>query len=325
MAYQFEPGEPIEVGLRRIASEQIDSAAAATGGDDPHEAVHEVRKACKKLRGLLRLVRPTAPDLYERENAYFRDLARELSDLRDAEAAIETYDALMQRFGGRVDRAEMGPIRGALTRHRQALAEEIGDLDARLRAAREGLEAAHERLPRWRLASSEAAGERVELFADGLKKTYRRGRKAMAAAYAHPGVDAFHEWRKRAKYLRYHLRLLRPAWPAALKRARSEVKTLGDRLGDEHDLAVLRETLPLALGADADPTRTQVFSALIAPRCAELRSEARWLGLRVYAETPKAFTRRLAAYWEAARQEDEAARGRRDLDPPWQRSCAEDA
>jgi len=146
----------------------------------------------------------------------------------------------------------------------------------------------------------------------------------MATAYASPSVEAFHDWRKRAKYLRYHLRLLRPTWPAVLKRARSQIKTLADRLGDDHDLAVLAETLPLALKGDSDPARNQIFTALVAQRCAEQRDEARWLGLRVYAERPKAFARRLGAYWDAALQQEEAARGRRDLDPPWQRTCADD-
>ena len=46
--------------------------------------VHDVRKRCKKVRGLLRLVRPGLGPDYRRANADVRDAARELSSLRDA-------------------------------------------------------------------------------------------------------------------------------------------------------------------------------------------------------------------------------------------------
>lgn len=59
MSYHLEIGESIEKGIKRIAHEQLDSAIDELTDDklDPHDVVHQVRKRCKKLRGLLRLVR----------------------------------------------------------------------------------------------------------------------------------------------------------------------------------------------------------------------------------------------------------------------------
>jgi hypothetical protein len=48
-----------------------------------------------------------------------------------------------------------------------------------------------------------------------------------------------HEWRKRAKDLWYHHRLLKDAWPGPVKAFADEADQLGKLLGDDHDLATL--------------------------------------------------------------------------------------
>ncbi|MEZ4569166.1 MAG: hypothetical protein R2849_02320 [Thermomicrobiales bacterium] len=60
MAYRLEPDEALDVGVRRIATEQVEKALAELDDSDldRHATVHQVRKRCKKIRGLLRLVRP---------------------------------------------------------------------------------------------------------------------------------------------------------------------------------------------------------------------------------------------------------------------------
>jgi CHAD domain-containing protein len=306
MSYQLEIDEPIDVGVRRIATELIDHASnwvePATG--DRHEAVHEVRKDCKRIRGLLRLIRPRVPELYKAENASFRDAAASLSGIRDAEAALESYDALLDAFGDAVDRQALSPARRALTLHKQRLSEEIADLDERLAAFGARMRDARERVQDWPIPGDDPFQGKsgFALLGPGLSKTYERGRKAMAEAYAEPSVESFHEWRKRAKYLRYHLRLLRPAWSPLLKSTRREVKRLGDLLGEDHDLAVLEDVLRTALGEDAGE-RLEMIRALICERSAQLRDEARWLGRRIYAESPKAFRKRLGRYWEIGREE----------------------
>jgi CHAD domain len=71
-------------------------------------------------------------------------------------------------------------------------------------------------------------------------RVYRRGRQALAAVRQKPTVEFIHEWRKQAKYLRYQLDLLRPLAPTALTPLAKTIDRLGDLLGDDHDLAVLR-------------------------------------------------------------------------------------
>jgi CHAD domain-containing protein len=121
----------VEDGIKRIVSEEIKQAIKEI--DNPRlkrsEAIHEVRKHCKKIRSVLRLVRPQFEETYRFENAWFRDTAKGLAELRDAEAIIETYDSLLDKFSDQVDRRAFAPIRRALTLRRKKLIAETGDLN----------------------------------------------------------------------------------------------------------------------------------------------------------------------------------------------------
>ena len=71
-AYRLRRKEDPAAGVRRIAYGRIDDALehARDRDSDPVGSVHEVRKDLKKLRSLLRLLRPNIPKkLYRRENA----------------------------------------------------------------------------------------------------------------------------------------------------------------------------------------------------------------------------------------------------------------
>mgnify|MGYP003780078465 CR=1 FL=1 len=118
----------------------------------------------------------------------------------------------------------------------------------------------------------------------------------MKAVVDAPTDANFHEWRKRVKYLWYHVRILEASWPPVMAALTSELDVLGDLLGEDHDLADVRGLLmrrPEAAGHD-------VLLGLITQRQKELRKAALPLGRRIYAEKPGAFTARLERYWNVA-------------------------
>ncbi len=206
MPYRFRRKESVQKSLRRIADEQIERAISEI--DDPnldnHKTVHQVRKRCKKIRGLLRLVRPEMENVYQHENTRFRDAARELSYVRDAQSLIETYDKLMDRYSDQVERSQFAPIRRRLTERRKKIAQDQIGLDQRLQEFRLRMTQAQDQLKDWKISEKS-----FPLLAEGFKKTYRRGRNAIKIAYDSPSTENFHEWRKRVKYNWYHVRLLR--------------------------------------------------------------------------------------------------------------------
>lgn len=301
MAFRIKRKESVEEGVKRILVEQLSKAEnELPDSNDPdlHDAIHQSRKRCKKVRALYRLVRPRVPKVYKRENARFRDVARELSKVRDAEAMIECYDRVLDRFGKTIaDRRPFAAIRRRLTLRRKSIAQDEGDIDVKVSGFRDELAGARQALDDWAIPD-----DRFRAVGEGLLKTYQRGCVAMRNACESPTDANLHEWRKRAKYHRFHLRALRGVWPEVLKAVESEADKLAELLGEDHDLAVLESLLHAerdSFGKNAD---LAAFLALVERRRLELQDQARSVGARVFAESPKAFGKRLNRYWKAWRR-----------------------
>lgn len=300
MPYRLSFADDVPSGVRRCAREQLaDAVERLEGGEqDPVTAVHETRKDLKKTRALVRLVRPAlGRRAYRAENDALREIGLALSGARDADVRVATAQALAEHAAGRLP-ADVFDALGT------ALAGEVERGDgAAFDDAIALLGAAELRVEAWPL---DDAGWDAVLA--GVTRAYARGRDAFATARATPEPELLHAWRKRAKDLWYHQRLLAPAWPEVLGAQAEAAHALSELLGDDHDLAVLAERLadaapPLAPAADA---RREELRALIAHRSDELRVEAIRLGCRVYAESPKAFARRLERYVRLAVDEAQA-------------------
>jgi len=295
MSFRFQTGEAVEHGIKRMAREQIDAAVTEidTQNLSYHERIHQVRKRCKKLRALARLVRPELGKDYRRINRRFRDIGRLVADLRDAQSLVEIHDDLAASRASETEPALMRTMRAALVARRDERTAGTGAGD-RLLQAREALLAARADVDTWPIGARGFGA-----VAGGLRKTYKRGRRAQARAAADPTGERYHDWRKRAKYLRFGVRVLRPIWPELMRPLRGELRRLSDLLGDDHDLHVLRETIAAepALAAH-DPAGA--YRDLIDRQQRELRAEAAVLGRRLHVEKAKRFVRRLAAYDHAA-------------------------
>ena len=224
-----------------------------------------------------------------------RDAAKGLSALRNAEALLETHARLQVRFADEVDWRRLVGVRRALVARRAQLADD-GTLPRRIAAFGEELGTVRDRLLQLPLADLG-----FDDLAPGFERAYRRGRKAMRSIDAAPSDARFHAWRKRAKDHRYHLELLRDLWPAEVKARRAEVRALGDLLGDEHDLSVLRATLQGEGERFGDGAA--LLLELAGRQQAELRATIWPLGLRLYAERPGALVRRYRRYWQAWQSE----------------------
>ena len=294
--YRFLPEETVAEAAGRVAREQLDGAIdeLTTGRqEDPVEAVHDSRKAIKRERSLLRLLRRSLPaDERRRQNAVLRDAAHRLAGARDAAALVGAVDDLSERYAGQLPERAFTAIRDALA------AEHDGhhgpdDLAARADAAASDLDAVREWTATWEL--DDPGRRTVEA---GIGRAYSRGRKAMARARRRQSTDALHDWRKRVKDLWYHSQLLRAIGGPVVKGQAKDAHRLANLLGDDHDLAVLDAALARGLSAPVDVDGVR---ELIAHRRDELQAEAFALGRRVYAETPKAFRRRMRQFWRAAR------------------------
>ena len=72
MSFKLTPNQSLRKRLRRVMSKQIDSAKAHLSGSNRSSrdsAIHKTRKTIKRLRAVLRLVRPVIrADTYRKGN-----------------------------------------------------------------------------------------------------------------------------------------------------------------------------------------------------------------------------------------------------------------
>jgi CHAD domain-containing protein len=300
MPYRLEAEEKPAAGMRRIALERADRAAErlreAGRAADPSECIHAARKDLKKLRAAVRLLRrELGDDLYRAEDERYREAARLLSRSRDAEAKLEALEGLCEGFAGRLAPADTSEWLDELRRERDlaVAAARAGDTDS-IGAALAAVEEGRGRIETWPLRT-----DSWKLVGPGIGRAYRRGRREMRRAAEDPSGANMHQWRKRAKDLWYHLRILRDARPKALRDSLDWADELADSLGGHHDLTVLRDDL---LRRELPLAERPALVAAIAARQEELASTAFDLGKRLYARKPKAFQRKMRRGWKKRRR-----------------------
>ncbi len=297
MSYKLKDNESYSDGMKRIVAEQIESALDSLKPTvrNKDEAIHDARVCIKKIRAILRLIRdPLGKKIYAEEDTGYRDVARELSRVRDSAAMIEIIDKLAEHFSDQLSPDAFDSVRAPLRRSQKTRQQ---DRKKAMTAAARSLRQARKRVPEW-----PEFGHRLSL-ARGLKRVFKKGRANFDMAYDEPGVQTFHEWRKQVKHLLYETQVLRPLWGKMMKALRTELKTLGKYLSEDHDLALLREKVSEQLVKAGDRTEIEALVALIDQRRNELEVNARVLGTRIYAEKPRAFARRNETYWQAWRSE----------------------
>lgn len=289
MAFAFDPGDPVPAQFRRIATDQIEAAMAAIdAGENPEETVHDVRQRCKKLRGLLQLIRPRFKG-WRRENKAIRDLAAVLSATRDNTVLAETLAGLLG------EKSSRHPVMVALSKHIKAQGSGA-DYTSAIAECRGGMDQLHARAKDWSVKGDDFAS-----LSEGFSDTYTRMKKAMKTARDTPTDENFHAWRKQAKYHLYQLSLLRRSAPDIVKGQSDIAKELADLLGKHHDLAVLTDVLKGEAFSTIAKTPTVIDEAGRRQDAQEVEAFA--LGLQLVAERPRAITRRYKTYWNSAPKE----------------------
>ncbi len=267
-------------------------------------AVHEARKALRRVRGLLRLVRDeVGKEVYRRENVLLRDTGRVLSAARSLAVMHSTVAGLGWRYKKQMRKRALGDMLAALDARRDEEEAAVFD-DRSLRPLVATLRSA-----RARYAAVPVEGMTGEVpsirndfraIAPGLQRVYGRGRRRMNMAFDLRTEPAFHDWRKRVRYLRFQTEALAPMWPEVVGGLASSVDGLAELLGEEHDLAELAELLRTDDGLGSARSR-ELLRAVCEFRRRELQEHARPIGLRIYAEDPQDFVARFGAYWTAWR------------------------
>lgn len=296
--FALREGEQLSPGLRRIARGQIDLAVellVPADGALSEDAVHDARKALKRLRAVTRLVRgEIGPGRYRRENETLRDAARRLAGARDAEVLV---DSLQNVIEGDLDgdvSTGVAALRAELLVDRQIAQERLLGGSGETRAAADEIRDVRGRAAHW--VRPEAGFDAV---APGLKRIYRQGRRRARRAAKDPTGEHLHEWRKRVKDLRHVAEVLTPANPKRMRKLAKRADRLGETLGSEHDYAVLAGVVAQRRENFSDAREYERLSKAIERHRSELRRSALARGRKLYARKPKRLVKQIARDWRA--------------------------
>jgi len=212
---------------------------------DRDEVVHESRKSVRRVRAWLRLLSArTRRDLAEVDTK-LRSIRRTLGPLRDARSRCEAMDKLRKR-------RDLGTLRPHLVDARVRFNERLAQ--RWIRRPREGLAWRRmlsslteliENIPLWPLD-----GVHAKHLQRGVRRAWRNARKMRRECRGRIGAPLRHAWRGRVRILMLQCQLLEQL---ALFAAPPELKSLGQALGDEHDMAVVsRELAALKLDTKAE-------------------------------------------------------------------------
>ena len=253
------------------------------------EAVHELRKALKRWRALLRLLARTLGEPADQMRTEARELMRAIAGARDAQGALDALDDL-RKADLPFSATSIETVRGRLTEMRDAAEQTSFTPEMRERLSRY-LDYATLSLERWPLKAID-----FDAVADGLTSTYRRARQLLPDNWPNAEPEHLHDLRRRVVEHRHQMDLIEHLWPRLGQVWAEEAQRLRNQLGACQDLAVL--TTFTAPHQPLAPWRSRMAPLIDARRAAHLKNAARLAG-RLFAEKPKAFRTRIAALWTA--------------------------
>ncbi|UII25024.1 CHAD domain-containing protein [Fulvivirga maritima] len=288
--------EDFTVGIKHLINQELTTSYEAIEKMTPdtrHDVIHSSRKSFKKIRAILRLIREkTGKQEYKKQNTLYRDLGRQVSDLRDSTSIIEVLQELRTKHAKELEpNAFEQPLDSLQYYRRQATKKQL-DIEDRLGTIKSTL---HDQLK-----ASEDWIPEIESFADlapNLRRVYKRGKEGLAKSIESKSPQDFHEWRKRSKYLRYEMEILRRIWPKPMKALAKELHTISDYLGTDHDLYVLTEKINNSDVQFKSNTEKSILIALIEHQRQQLQEYAILKGKKFYSFHSNHFIEFLENAW----------------------------
>jgi len=294
-AFTLKPGESLGPGLLRVIDALVqsvgDRGAAPTPGQG--EAVHAIRITIKRLRAILRLVRPGIGEtIFEQENARLRKAAHRLSLARVRQVARRTLLALS--LSNKHEQEAAATVLAGL----EAATDPETSIEQAIRRVASNLEQTRRNLHRLRIAETD-----WNIVEAGLRAVYRQGRRRMMIAFADGADEAFHKWRIRVKNLYYELQLLEPVCKKRTERFLSLLKELQEKIGEDHDLVVLKSQLRKAPETFGGPDGAEYLVQVIDDKSSKLRRGSKLIGKAIFAPSAGRFVHKLGRHWKVAHKD----------------------
>jgi hypothetical protein len=303
VAFRLKQGASISSEIRRIVLKQLEAAISelhTVGDPQSDDAVHDARRRVKKIRAIIRLVRPVLDKAYRAVDRDLSTVSRLLAPVADGRGIVETLQELEHRYSASLPKrvlavARAGVLRNGARADREAHARGI------LKIAAGTLRSERTRVKHWQIR-----GDGFRVIAPGLEESYRRARRMMIMTWSKPKPSNFHTWRRYVKDHWFHIRLLEGRCGFHLVSYERRIEALDGILGEYHNVILLRDLLV----TDGSLPREEAARCrrIVARYQRVLRRHAEILGARIYTERPRRFVRRVRHLWRDTPGDDREPR-----------------
>jgi CHAD domain-containing protein len=277
-------------------------ARRANGGSgeveklDAEGSVHAVRKRIKRIRALVRLVGDErGKKAFAKIDARLQGSGKHFAHVRDAEVLVATLEKVKSGTHHKFKSAIVEGLHRRLVARRNAAMAKLLGRSRPVDEISRSLKDVRRDVGDWKFGSD------WSVVSPGLMATYGAAQKALPAALADPSIENLHSWRKEAKFLWYQLQFLCVLKPRVISPLDKHLHELTNILGDDHDLAVLTQTVvehreDWELAEFAVPLGAAILKDRI-----KLQERAFSLGRKMFSEPPADFAKRLHGRKRAAR------------------------
>ncbi|PHP68837.1 hypothetical protein CSC94_02255 [Zhengella mangrovi] len=302
MSYRLDPARPLGDEIRRIVGEATGAAMAALAlAHDEPGAAYAARKAIKRARSALRLVRTADRKACSACDEHLRSVQAALAPDREAEAHLEAAARLAEHCHDTGDEDGL-----------RLLASLTGRLHCR-RDARAAFQ------PSWPRCHGGLAGtldravaalggvgrelgrkEERAVLGSGLVHGQRKAVLALETALDVDTAEAWHDFRKHVKHHRMHMRLLKPAWPGGFRLRADVARLIQADLGEDHDIWLLQALAEQEPSLAGWPDGIARLTALVQDRSVRLRADAAKGARYLFRDDPADLARVAAMLWKKA-------------------------
>ena len=289
MRFHLDPSKPVATAIRQEARRESEAALAMIRHPHPLSGpnVHALRKCLKRLRALMQLVG-------DPHRGRLRKAGRRLAALRDVDVVRQTLKILAADDTPLIPTEVVTDVDHRLQTAHRALLAESAPAEI-LPVIEEAVRDAAARVSRWKPKRPGLAG-----CAPGLARAHRRAHKALLKAAARGRVEDFHEWRKRLSVMRDQLLFVAPRGSEVYADARKLDRAVTS-LGDDHNLAVLLETLTRLSAEKELGVDLEQLSRELARRQWQLHEEALTNAWHLCLKDSDEYVRRVVDAWATAR------------------------
>jgi CHAD domain-containing protein len=291
--------ESININIHRILLDQFHfiKMQSEKGQEEVDKSIHETRKSMKRIRAVLRMIRDEIGySSYYRENTFYRDLSRKLSEIRNFEVLSGSIRNLKEDLSNTIPPDVFELLEEELGRQRNMVTGGQAGLSLLLREMARKIEISRDRIYDFPVRHND-----FRAFEGGLFRMYRQGKRYLRNAKKNPSPTHLHDLRKRMKYFGYQVEILQPIFPGPMKAYTSTFETIAENLGVYHDLQVLQEFL-----GETDIIPDHKINETLQEACLARQSMLLYntwpMADIAYSEKPVAMVNRLASYWKVYAQ-----------------------